>query len=412
MDSPKENGSPHWNSSVKLVIALVIVTVIIALTVRFKNLIGPLLLAFLLAYLLHPVAQTISRKTHMGWGLTLILMYIVLIAVLVGLLTWGGLTIFGQAQSFIDFLQRTINSLPQIIENFTAQKIMIGPFEIDLSQYKISDVVNTVLGSIEPILSNLGSTIASIASGAAEIIGWIVFIGMVSFFIQLETKGKTGQLMTFEVPGYEADIRKIETELGKIWNTFLRGQMIVILITNVVYFILMKILGTNFAFGIAILAGMARFVPYVGPTVAWTVLALVSYFQPGNLFGMSQLAFAIMNVAVAMITDFFLDNFVATRLFAKTLKIHPAAVLIMAFVGANLIGVIGVVLASPVMASLKLFWHYTLRKLFDLDPWEDFYKEEEPDPLPTWMVWLQDKAVAFYERLFKKNKQKQMKKME
>jgi hypothetical protein len=49
--------------------------------------------------------------------------------------------------------------------------------------------------------------------------------------------------------------------------------------------------------------------------------------------------------------------------------VHPAAVLVAAIIAANLIGIIGLLLAAPVLATLKLLAGYTLRKLLDQDPW-------------------------------------------
>jgi predicted PurR-regulated permease PerM len=109
----------------------------------------------------------------------------------------------------------------------------------------------------------------------------------------------------------------------------------------------------------------------------------------------------VLTVGLAWFTDMILDNFVATRMLAKTLKVHPAAVMVMAIIGANLIGVVGMVLASPVTASLKLFWHYIMRKMFDLNPWDGLEAEEQPAPPPRWYVsltkgiaWLRDQLIA------------------
>lgn len=394
--------SPRWNTAVKLVVALSIAAVMFALVMRFRTLIGPLLLAFVISYLLHPVASNLTRKIRFAWPVSVTLLYLIIILALLGLLTWGGLALFGQIQSFISFIQRTINTLPETIATLSAQKYQIGPFSFDLSMFDLSQITNSLLGSIEPILANIGSLVTSIASGAAEVVGWIAFIFLVSYFILLETKGMEGQLFKLEIPGYTADFRRLGAELSRIWNAFLRGQMLIILLTIAVYFVLLNILGVRFALGLAVLAGMARFVPYVGPAVAWTTLGLVSFFQSGNYFQLTPIVYALMNVAIAWLMDMVLDNLVATRMMAQTLRIHPAAVMVMALIGANLIGVIGMILASPVMASIKLFWHYILRKMFDMDPWVGLDTAEEAPPPPPWLAKLQSRVMSLLGSLKKK----------
>lgn len=354
----------------KLVVALTIVTIIVALVMRFRTIIGPLLLSVILSYLLYPVAIWLVRRLKLKWSLVVSLLYVLIVLLLMGLLTWGGFALFTQIESFIQFLQKVITSLPDTINSLSQQSFTLGDFSFNLAQYDINQLINPLLSSVEPLLTSLGGVVATLAGGAAEGFGWLAFVLLVSYFILFETRGKSGRLINFDLPGYENDIRLMSTELGSIWNAFLRGQILIILITVVVYSILLSVLGLRFAVGVAVLAGFARFVPYVGPAVAWTTLGLVAYFQQTNYFQLTPIIYALMNVGIALIMDLILDNFVATRILAKTLKIHPAAVLVMAFIGANLIGLVGVVLASPVMASIKLFSRYLIRKLFDQDPWE------------------------------------------
>jgi hypothetical protein len=55
---------------------------------------------------------------------------------------------------------------------------------------------------------------------------------------------------------------------------------------------------------------------------------------------------------------------------ANALQLHPASVMIGALVGLNLFGVIGMILAAPTLATLKLGFDYATVKMMDHDPWE------------------------------------------
>jgi len=177
----------------------------------------------------------------------------------------------------------------------------------------------------------------------------------------------------------------------------LRGQLIVILLVIFVYIFLLTSLGVRFALGIAILAGLARFVPYIGTFIAWATLALVAYFQAGNYFGLPQYQFAILIVVTAILVDQVFDNLISPRILGDTLGVHPAAVLIAAIIATNLIGIIGLVLAAPVLATLNLFGRYIFRKMFDLAPWPEDASEEIASRAPwmaagqrfeAWLRWL------------------------
>ena len=117
------------------------------------------------------------------------------------------------------------------------------------------------------------------------------------------------------------------------------------------------------------MAGLAKFLPYIGPAITWVVMALVTYFQPDTPFGMTALAYMGIVVITTTVIDWIIDNLIAPRIMARTLKVHPAAVLVTALVAANLLGILGVVIAAPFLASIMLLGRYIMRKMFDLDPW-------------------------------------------
>jgi predicted PurR-regulated permease PerM len=162
--------------------------------------------------------------------------------------------------------------------------------------------------------------------------------------------------------------------LGRIWNAFLRGQIILFLLAVVVYSILLSALGLRYALGLALLAGLARFLPYIGPAINWIVLILVAYFQGFKLFGMTPLGYTLLVVALAFLVDLFFDNLLSPRIMADALKVHPAGVLVIALIAANLLGILGIIIAAPFLATLQLVGRYILRKMLDQDPWP------EPEP--------------------------------
>ncbi|MGA9398508.1 MAG: AI-2E family transporter [Anaerolineaceae bacterium] len=370
-----ELKSPKWNWTTRLVVGITLVAVVAFLAVRFQNLIGPLLLAFILAYLFYPLARFLTGKTRIPWRLSVALIYLLFILMFLGLLTWGGFVLVDQLQSLYAFMQRTFVELPQILSDFARTGINIGFIHIDLSNLDYSSLSQQILSVVEPYMGKVGNFVGAIAGGAASFIGWLFFIFLVSYFMLEETGGIQGRLLHFEIPNYEQDLRRIGRELSRIWNAFLRGQSIVVIVTVVMYMIILAALGLRFPIWLALLAGFAKFLPWVGPFIAWTTYGLVAYFQVPTPYGLDPFTYAIIVVAIALVVDNVFDNLVSPRIFAQTLKVHPAGVLITAFVAVNLLGMVGVILAAPVLATLKLLFEYVLNKMFDRDPWENFDKK-------------------------------------
>jgi predicted PurR-regulated permease PerM len=371
--------SPAWGTNTKLVVALTIVVIVGALLVKFQSVITPLLIAFMMAYLLHPVAAFLQRRAYFSWGAAVGLIYLVILLLLLGVLTAGGVGLVQQIQSLLVILQRAITNLPQLIEQASNQVYQFGPFEFDLRALDLKAISNQVLGMVQPLLSQTGTLLGTVAGGAANFVGWLFFVILVSYFVLVESGGLRGQIVPLDFPGYTQDFERLTRELGRTWNAFLRGQIILFFLAFIVYSIVLSVLGVHYAIGLALVAGLARFVPYVGPAINWTILVLVSYFQTYKLFGMSPIYYTLLVLAIALVIDQIFDNIVSPRILSDALKVHPAAVLVAAIVAANLFGLLGVVVAAPILATVILLWKYVMRKMLDLDPWPE---AEVRQPLP------------------------------
>jgi len=313
--------------------------------------------------------------------------FLVVVVIILGLTTLSGLAVIEQSQSLIRFLDRSLRDLPAFLQNLSSQPIVIGPYEFTPNLSDINAISQNLLSMVQPILGQAGSILGSVLSGAANFLGLFFFILLIAYFILAESGGRSNQLIRLNIPGYNEDFARFGVYLSGIWNAFLRGQLIIILITILVYMVLLGSLGLRFFIGLALLAGLARFVPYVGPAVAWTSYGLVAFFQGSTIFGLTPIWYVVLVVGMAWVTDLILDNFVGTRLMGNVLQIHPAAVMVSALVGANLFGIVGVVLAAPVVATLKLFMSYIFNRLFDLDPWQGI-KTTSPQhqrPLTHWI---------------------------
>jgi predicted PurR-regulated permease PerM len=364
--------SPKWGSMTKMVIGLTIVAIIGALLIWFRRIIGPLILTFVLAYLLYPLVKRFSERVKISWRASVNLIYLVVVVVVVGLLTVAGLAVVQQVQSLLAFIQRFITDLPGILNELSTQVYQIGPMTIDLGELlNFQSLTNEILSILQSLLGQAGNLIRGIAGSAAGTLGWGLFVLVISYFLLSEAGKFPGQLVRIELPGYEYDLEQLGNKLRIVWNSFLRGQLIIILLVLITYSILLNILGVRFAFGIAVLAGIARFVPYIGPITVLIVTALVSYFQVDNYFGLQPVYYMLIVIIAVWLTDQIYDNLVSPRIFGQTLNVHPAAILIAALLFTNLIGVIGLVLAAPVVATINLMTRYVFRKMLDLDPWPE-----------------------------------------
>ncbi|HWQ46406.1 MAG TPA: AI-2E family transporter [Longilinea sp.] len=381
-------SSPAWNNTTKAIVAVLLITIAAAFLVKFKYLVGPLLMAVIFSYLIHPVVERFQRKLRGSWKLSVNLIFLVIILIVIGLLTWGGITLIEQVQNLINFLQQAVQDLPNFIETTASTPIVIGPYTFNWPDLDVSSLTDQILSWVSPVLSQLGSVVGTIASGAAEIVGWSFFTIVIAYFILSETAGERAKVLNIQIPGYREDQQRMGRYLSNIWNAFLRGQVIIFLAVVLIYTIFLGSVGISFFFGLALLAGLARFVPYVGAWITWITYGLVAYFQGTTIFGLTPFGYVILVVAMALVIDMMIDNMLVPKLMGAALRLHPALVMVSALVGLNLFGLMGMILSAPTVATAKLIMDYAIRKMTDQDPWEGVQEGMVQQNMPAWLARL------------------------
>jgi predicted PurR-regulated permease PerM len=131
-------------------------------------------------------------------------------------------------------------------------------------------------------------------------------------------------------------------------HSFLRGQLLVCLILSVLYGIGFGISGVPFAIPIAVIGGLASFIPYVGATVAVVPAVLLALLEHGA-------AWNVLGVLVTFVAAQSLEGYVLTpNIVGHQVGLSPLWVILSLMVFATLLGFPGLLLAVPVAAALKV----------------------------------------------------------
>jgi predicted PurR-regulated permease PerM len=379
MQPEEKSVSPKWSTSTKVIVTLLFIAGVIALLFRFSSLLNTLITAFIIAVLYHPIAEWINKKTKLPWAWSVSIIYFITVVAVFGLLTVGGIALINQIDGLIKFLQNTLYELPNFFKQLETTNIAIGPFDLDFSYINWDQVGNQLLSTVQPVLTRVGNFFGGIATGTVGVIGSFLLSLLISFLVITETEGARNKIFKLEIPGYQEDFRRLGDKLNTIWNKFVRGQAIIFLARFIMYLIILSSLRLRFVLGMALLATLGNFIPYIGVAIVWIINFFIALFQGTTIFGLNPFPYAMIVMGVGWILDNTYDTFFAPRIMANVLKLHPAAVLVAVLIGLNLFGILGMFLAPPLLASIKVLMDYSEKKLLDQDPWSDSYVNLEPE---------------------------------
>jgi predicted PurR-regulated permease PerM len=385
MTEAKGPTSPPWQPGTRLVAAVFFLLIIIMLIYSVRQLAAPIVLGLFLAYLLHPLVRLLMKWTRMPHWLTVLILYILVLALFIGTTTGVGLVATEQITGLVEDLIVLADELPQQLGDISTQTFQIGPWTFDLSRINLDPIIEQLTSALQPILLGTGSLLASFAGAAASALGVLLLVMVIGFYLLLDFENLRGYAVALVPSSYEEDINGLLDETGKVWQAFLRGQLLLGVVVGSVVTVVLMILGVRFALGLGIIAGLLEFVPIFGPIFSGVIAGLVAFFQDGNWMGVSPTVYVVIVLGAFLIIQQIENNFLVPRIIGHSLKLNPIIVLLAALAGGILAGVLGVLLAAPTVATMRLWLGYIYSKIVGLG--------KVPEPIVTEPTPLRRSAV-------------------
>ena len=384
--------SPNWNRTTKTVVVLAGILLAVFVTYRFQSLIGQVVAAAMLAYVLNPLIKVLDERTPLSRSASILLAYLAVAALFIWAVVALGVAAYQQIINLIEEAPSIITNAIDWLDRLSQQPITLGPFSLEPATFDLTALRDELLGLIQPALSQGGRVLGSVATSTVTFVGSAFFVFVVSIYLAIELPKLGDYVGRFaHQPGYRQDAERILREFGRIWSAYLRGQIILGLIIGLLVWLTMLALGVRNAFAIGVIAGLLEFVPNLGPIISTLIAVIVALFQQTNYLGLEP-GYYVLAVVVAMIIIQQLENnFLVPRIVGEALDLHPIMVIVGVFMGATLAGIVGAILAAPVLASLKLLGVYAWRKLFDLHP---FPEPEEVDDSQNSSLWARGRRLT------------------
>jgi predicted PurR-regulated permease PerM len=402
---PDPVPSPHWPRQAKLVISIALLILGVLIIYRFSTLMRYLVMAAILSYLLNPVISGIAVRLPGVRRVWVVLgVYAILFALFVRLFMMMGGAIYSQVLLLANNFPRMVQQAVQFVQSLLSRTwtISLGGFEWELAFPETEIDINRLLFDLQlwaqsswnTLLAQGGSVVGGVAQitlGFLGLLGTLVFIFALSIYISLDSP-KIGRMVgdMAQPPGYRADAERLFEEFGRIWRAYLRGQIILALTMGSAVYVVLTILGVNYALPLAILTGAVEFLPMIGAPIAAGITILVALFQQSNWLGLTTWQYVLLIAVVMLIMQQLENNLLVPRIVGQALDLHPLVTLMAVFMGSSLAGILGAILAAPVTATAKLLGIYIWRKLFDLEPFPN--PPPPPNPagsfgitLPAWL---------------------------
>lgn len=325
-----------------------ILTLILAFAIR--GILGPFILAAVLALILNPAVNTAERR-RVPRVVAVLGLYGVIAAALA---------------SGVFFL------VPVVRQEFTAlvaQGPAIANYLQDLAdkEHVVSilgipiDLRQAYNASVSNLPGLLAGQLQSVVQNVFMLVNWIfqtVLVLLVAFFLVKDARAIRRFFEGLVPPGYRSDAGEVARGIYQMLGAYMRGQLAICALVGLVTGVALWIVGVPYSLALGIVAGVTAFIPFIGPFLGALPAVAVAAFVSRST------GEVVLVLVIYFVVSTVIYNFVSPKVFGDAVHLSPMLVIVAFVVGGYLGGILGLFVAVPVAAAIRILFAYAHERVY------------------------------------------------
>lgn len=320
-------------------------TQIINILLTVLSICSPLFIGLMIAWLFEPMIKSLEKR-KLSRQLSTTIVYVLFILILILLLVLVVPEFISQVKELIGQVPGYLVKIKDFIGNFFAK---FQDSEID-----INTIQNNVIAQVEKVANNITSnSLSGIIDTVTKIIssGAVVALGvLIGFYFSLDFDKLTMRINSWIPIKYKKDTGKVFDELNSMARGYVSGTLFTSLAVAFFTFIGLIISGISSPLLFAIFCGITNIIPYFGPYIGGIPTVLVG-------FSISPMCGIICAVTIILV-QFIDGNIVHPIVVGKATDIHPITIVIGLLVFEYYFGIVGMILATPIIGAFKILFNF------------------------------------------------------
>ncbi|MGN8645598.1 AI-2E family transporter [Gracilibacillus sp. HCP3S3_G5_1] len=314
------------------------------------QILAPFLVAGLIAYLLHPVVEKIHRL-HIPRPLAIIFIYLLFFGV-------SGYGIYISFPLWMKQIQEMQQNIPQYVESY--RSFIYGIY--DQTSFLPEGFHDNLDEFFENIETTLGEQITNLLRNIPmlfDIFVMLAVIPILAFYFLKDYQQLQRSILKIVPLKYQPFTKRLAHDMEESLGKYIRGQILVCFFVGLISYCLFRIIGMNYAVVLATIIGFTNFIPYFGPIIGAIPALLIAFTMS------TKMVFYVLLVVLAVqITE---GNLLSPFIVGKSIHIHPVYLILVLFIAANTAGIIGMILAVPLLAVARVAVPLIIRQVKAID---------------------------------------------
>ncbi|MDH7602365.1 MAG: AI-2E family transporter [Armatimonadota bacterium] len=305
----------------------------------------PFAIAFVFAFLMNPIVDWLEQRAlSRGWAVAAVGLAFVIAFLLVGFLlvpqivdqaTQLARNLPSYARSSAEWIDRTLAGRKPLLESLHL------PSDAGQLAKHFSKQLESAAASSLAFLANL-------LAGAVSKLLWIIVIPLSTLWLLKDYKYITAKALHLSPERYRQSLETLGNIVSGVFGRYIRGMAAVAVVYSVVSCIWLTAVRLDYALIIGSLSGPLYFLPYLGALVTILAVAVAAVASSHSA------AYVFAVVAAMAVQNFIVFDLVITpRIVGRSVGLHPVLMLLALALGAKFFGVVGMILAVPLLAAAQ-----------------------------------------------------------
>lgn len=336
-----------------MIIGLILVTTYLIKEWKLLNFLGavlsilsPFFIGIIIAWLLDPIV-TLLQKNGFKRAIATVMVFLSFISLVV-------LFFVLLIPSFADQINEFIGSAPNVLNNIKNFGENLFDKLNNIYDYDFTNIKEQLYGGLSNVVSGLTVTLpnkvisiaSSIVSGGLN----IIFGLFIAFYMLFDFNNVRKHLFNLLPKSIHADAITLTDRLNKTLKSYVQGTLLIMLLLFIFQSITLAIAGLSSPMLFGMFCAVTNVIPYIGPYIGG-IPAIIVGFTISPVTGI----FALLAVVIAQFLEsYFLNPIVMS----KTMKLHPVTIMIGLLIFGHFFGILGMVLATPIISCIKIIFNF------------------------------------------------------
>lgn len=319
-----------------------------------STLFAPVVIAGFLFYLFDPVVRLLmhlkvkQKKLSRTWSVAIVFLILIGLVVLAAAVAIPLLV--SQIGDLIGQTPHYLKDLQQLGNHYYHQLNELEWFkQLKINNY-LAELQNNFLKWLKSLAGSLTTSLGTIIGKITSITVTIVTVPFILFYMLKDGHRLVPNIQKAFPAKHEEQVAELLEKLNQTLSKYIAGQAIECLFVASFISLGYWLIGLPYAFLLGIFAGMTNIIPYLGPYIG---------IFPALILAMTVSNQVVLLVIIVCVVIQQVDgNLIYPNVIGKSLNIHPLTIIILLLVAGNLAGLLGMILAVPVYAVLKVVIKY------------------------------------------------------